>query len=227
MHTGLSGEPLTVCEKTVPWRPAWCCEIIEVSVPRNGFDDRPKTSRASYATCAGTAGMPERPFIRQWPPGQAMQLVQGLPGCQKDHSSDSDLQGKLCNLCRDCRDARKTIHQTVTSRASYATCAGTAGMPERPFIRHWLESATAFDGNKQSDGWSLKVDVFCNRNKILIPWIILKSSMHGEGVLSEGFMSGRGFCPKVVWSRGGFVHGLYGWIDMFSSHGKYWVVNSW
>ena len=62
MRIRLSGEPLAVCEKTVPLQPPRCCEMTEVSVPRNGFDDRPNTSKTGFATCVKTARMAERHF---------------------------------------------------------------------------------------------------------------------------------------------------------------------
>ena len=67
--------------------------------------------------------------------------------------------------------------------------------------------ATAFGRNKQSDGGSLKVDVFCNRNKnkVLISLIILESNICDESFLSEGLMSERGLCLEGVIYRGGFV----------------------
>ena len=62
-----SGEQLTICEETVPWRSPTYCEATEVSVPRNGFECKQKTSRTSYATCTRTAGMAGRPHTRHWP----------------------------------------------------------------------------------------------------------------------------------------------------------------
>ena len=50
MHIRLSGESLTICEKTVPWQPLWCCEMTKVSVPRQGSNDRWKTSGTSCAS---------------------------------------------------------------------------------------------------------------------------------------------------------------------------------
>ena len=52
--------------------------------------------------------------------------------------------------------------------------------------------------------------VVCNRNKnkVLVRLIILEFSVTDEGVLSEGFMSGKGLCLEGVIYGGGFVQGF-------------------
>ena len=48
-----------------------------------------------------------------------------------------------------------------------------------------------------------------NRNKVFIHLIILEFSITDEGVLSEGFMSGKGLCLEGVMYGGGFVQGFF------------------
>jgi len=45
-----------------------------------------------------------------------------------------------------------------------------------------------------------------NKNKVLIHLIILEFNITDEGVLSEGFMSGKGLCLEGVMYGWGFVH---------------------